>query len=591
MTNQEALSEPAVEDQANPASKKAKTEDPLAPISATIISQRDKLAAEYTSNTPYPHVILPHLFDTVFLDQVVEEIKQNSSMTFKESDLFKFYQSIDLANLKSSGPVLQLRDLLYSSEWRHFMEDVAGLPRDTLADRVDCACNCHTTGCHLLCHDDVITTRCLSYILYLTEEDWTDDEGGALELYPSKEGESRKIPDPIPSKVHRPLRNHMAMFKVEPGVSFHAVQEVFGSRPRLSLQGWYHYKDPSQMDHQHMPTLQMLKQVKGEEDDDSTGDGPYESLAESTDGTTSTDSSLTRADLDYLAKYLDATYIQPSEIKQINDAFQDESAVQLQNFFRSDVIPSQEELKAEDAALKNPSYSRGVTEEWKLVGPPHMQRYLECIAGSDSKDALGSKLAHLRSEVLQSPQFGRWLAAVTNLTPPTAFRGKTRRFRPGLDYTVAHHGLLLGQNEPPVLDATMCFVVNSPVRDTATSAVDGNNNHVESPIEDEEDESWESGNVGGFECYIEADEEEGVDEEYNPADEDGTELLSVSANNNTLSLVLRDTGTMRFVKYVSSRAPSSRWDIAMEYQIPEGDDAKDSDEGGNEEEEQSTTGF
>ena len=47
---------------------------------------------------------------------------------------------------------------------------------------------------------------------------------------------------------------------------------------------------------------------------------------------------------------------------------------------------------------------------------------------------------------------------------------------------------------------------------------------------------------------------------------------TVSASNNTLSLVYRDPGTMRFVKYVGSKAPSSRWDISMEYQVPQDDD-------------------
>ena len=41
------------------------------------------------------------------------------------------------------------------------------------------------TGCHLLCHDDVIGTRRVSYIVYLTDPDdpWVKEDGGALELY------------------------------------------------------------------------------------------------------------------------------------------------------------------------------------------------------------------------------------------------------------------------------------------------------------------------------------------------------------------------------------------------------------------------
>lgn len=57
---------------------------------------------------------------------------------------------------------------------------------------------------------------------------------------------------------------------------------------------------------------------------------------------------------------------------------------------------------------------------------------------------------------------------------------------------------------------------------------------------------------------------ESDDEEEGDA---STSLLSVSACNNTLSLVMRDEGVMRFVKYVSAAAPGSRWDVAVEYEI------------------------
>lgn len=52
---------------------------------------------------------------------------------------------------------------------------------------MDCAANCHLKGCHLLCHDDVIGTRKISFIVYLTDPTyaWRDEDGGRLELYAS----------------------------------------------------------------------------------------------------------------------------------------------------------------------------------------------------------------------------------------------------------------------------------------------------------------------------------------------------------------------------------------------------------------------
>ena len=47
----------------------------------------------------------------------------------------------------------------------------------------------------------------------------------------------RYVPTPLPVKTILPEFNSMAYFVVEPGKSFHSVQEVFCDRPRLSIQG------------------------------------------------------------------------------------------------------------------------------------------------------------------------------------------------------------------------------------------------------------------------------------------------------------------------------------------------------------------
>lgn len=59
--------------------------------------------------------------------------------------------------------------------------------------------------------------------------------------------------------------------------------------------------------------------------------------------------------------------------------------------------------------------------------------------------------------------------------------GEVRRMRPGLDYTVAHYGILTAD---PRLDCVLCF------------------------CDDRDGTAWEAGEVGGFEAYLLADEEE-----------------------------------------------------------------------------------
>ena len=178
-------------------------------------------------------------------------------------------------------------------------------------------------------------------------------------------------------------------------------------------------------------------------------------------------------------------------------------------------------------------YHVGINDRWKAVGPAQKQRF--------------------------------W---ISGLGFPLGQRGKIRRFRPGHDYTVAHYGVLTTN---AVLDATLCFCAG----DGKQCAFDEETNEL---IGSDDDAMWESVDIGGFESYIAADEigeDQGPDAEYD--DEDDTKLLSVSAGNNTLSLVYRDPGTMRFVKYVSAAAPSSRWDIALEYDVQPDDTDDESD--------------
>jgi Rps23 Pro-64 3,4-dihydroxylase Tpa1-like proline 4-hydroxylase len=557
------------EEDLNPSAKRCKTQVPLRDVvSSNILDDRQAFTEQYNLAQPYSHCILPNVFKDSFFNELVQEIKQNSKVNFKESDLFKFYQSIDLANLKDHDSeegseeskslfrVLQLRQVLYSDEWRQFIESIAGLPPGTLSQQVDCACNCHISGCHLLCHDDVIGTRKISYILYLTDENWTVDEGGALELYAADQD---RLPTTVPAKCLLPTRNSMAFFAVEPGVSFHAVQEVFGERPRLSLQGWYHAKEPPANIQE--ATLQRLKNATAV-----SSASEYESLDLSMD-----EPELSVSDREFLSQYIDAIYLQPNALAEMQASFEKDSSIQLRSFLNESTIQKIDLKESRLGVMDAGYYEQGVCDKWKMTGPTHMHRFLEYNRVDDkdaSDNSIGDVLFDIRRDLLQSQSFARFLAIITSLRP-TGYKGQIRRFRPGLDYTVAHAGLL---TESAVLDATLCFVAGSGKQQVIDEdELEGNDGDSQKPF-DEADVAWQSGDVGGFECYIEADDDGNDDEasgqaadEYNQ--DDDTELLSVSAGFNTLSIVFRDPGTLRFVKYLSAQAPSSRWDVAMEYQV------------------------
>lgn len=181
----------------------------------------------------------------------------DKGVTVIDSSLFcKVNQTGDLASLSYLTAkqlallpnLLKLRDALYSPEFTSLLRSVTGCGPLSVSKR-DMSVNSYTKGCHLLNHDDVIGSRRVSYILYMplphssgTLGEWKSEWGGSLELYPTDENEQ---PMSVPSKSVPPSWNQFIFFEVQPGKSFHSVEEVTvggddDERARLSISGWFH---------------------------------------------------------------------------------------------------------------------------------------------------------------------------------------------------------------------------------------------------------------------------------------------------------------------------------------------------------------
>eukprot|EP01064_Diplonema_japonicum_P036150 TRINITY_DN8038_c3_g1_i1.p1 TRINITY_DN8038_c3_g1~~TRINITY_DN8038_c3_g1_i1.p1 ORF type:complete len:543 (+),score=191.14 TRINITY_DN8038_c3_g1_i1:47-1675(+) len=495
-------------------------------------------AGEHEKGKPYAHTAVQNLLCGDSLRKIVKEAKDNLNTNFKETDLFKMYQTLDLANfvecedeelmeMRAKVPtIVKLRDALYSKEFREFVREVCGTSME-LTERVDMAMQAYSKGGHLLCHDDVIGTRAVSFIIYLTDPDeaWTPEMGGSLELYDTKDG----LPENLPTSRVLPTSNTMVVFRVTPGVTFHSVAETLqDDTPRLSLQGWFHSAKPPP-NAEETSSLAMLKDLKKEP----TVFGPLkEPIPEG--GL----DSLTKKDIAFLEKYVNEEYMKPESWEKIRKKFAEDGSVQLMSFLKKELAV---EVLGECMALDEKDgvgsdkfmkeYDAGVKEGVVLVGSPVTQRYLKYEGGK-------TKIEEVRNNVMKSAAFTRLVAVLTGLRPLGEV-GEVRRFRAGADYTVAYHKLL----EPDTrLDATLCFV----------APCDG----------------WVTGDIGGFECYIAADTSDLVAAEtYGNEEDSGNDLLSINATNNTLSLVARDEQMMRFVKYISASAPGSRWDVVSTYEI------------------------
>ncbi|KXS97817.1 hypothetical protein AC578_10532 [Pseudocercospora eumusae] len=564
-------------------------------------------ADAYAKSKPYLHTVVSDLINDDLLRSVRNEIQENIHFTPKETDIYKIHQSGDLANLdglpasalEKLPSLLKLRDALYGEDFRKWVSSVSG-SGPLSGKKTDMAVNVYVPGCHLLCHDDVIGTRRVSYILYLTNPDkpWKAGWGGALRLYPTDEvrgedGKAYKLPRSDWSKVIPPAWNQLSFFTVQPGESFHDVEEVYkrsagededdGGRVRMAISGWFHI--PQEGEDGFEPGLEeklaersSLQQLQGKADefDKPQHQWSFPDEASNAKERDEEEVELTEDELQFLITYMTPNYLTPDTVEELNEIFTDESILQLTNFLSEKF----------SKALKESLDSTGADElAWSTSRPPHKHRYqyLQVQEPTESSDNL-PPLRKVLDILLPSLAFRKWLALVTGLTLQRS-AVLARRFRKSLDYQLAQGY----EGENPQLEYTLCL---TPTKgwgaDEDAEAENVENGQAKQTEAEEED------NVGGYELYMageDPDDDEGSDDcvtipanvqsqtgagqrrsakkrKADPAvyqaagdDEDDGILFSNPANWNTLSLVLRDKGTLKFVKYVSQSAPGDRIDI------------------------------
>lgn len=598
-----------------------------------------RLNGEYATSEPYKYCRVEKLFQDDLLVGVKDEILSELSFTEKETDIYKVNQTGDLASLNYLTPeqiallpnLLKLRDALYSPRFRAFLQAVTGCG-PLSGTKQDMSVNTYTKGCHLLNHDDVIGTRRVSYILYLPlphYQGWQPEWGGALELYPTRDGPDG-VPEPecIPSKCIPPSWNQFIFFEVQPGRSFHSVEEVVvgqgeDGRQRLSISGWFHAAQPGEEGYDPNEKYGEYKSSREQLTSTSTTFHPYPSPA----APPLPSDPLSEEHISFLSEFLNPVYLQPRTLATLASRFVDESSLELHHFLNTQLAEKLSTgLAANDARdglgpgreKRIPPHAAGTRHDpatpdapWELRGPPHKWRYCTLAAPTAGRreavhprHAAGADaiVRSLQDELFPSAAFRAWLAKVSSVLP-LSWAAAARRFRPGLDYTLA-----TSDEREARLDVVLGLTPEVPVE--AAEEQDGGARRGRKKGKKTLVNGWQSGEWGGWECYMAPHEEEDdpavyrsgsrkkseqpkenghgadsagsspaskkngangkeavdVDEDDDEDDDDGT-LLTVQPGFNRLLLVLRDEKVMRFVKYVSAAAEGSRWDVCGEYEI------------------------
>jgi len=164
-----------------------------------------------------------------FLENLKKEVTKCEFM-FQCSDLYRFEKTDDFVNM--SGNYIPILYNSFQSTLTSWMECNTNIK---LYKQISMSCACYRDTDHLLCHDDNMGDRRIAYILYLSE-DWTEQDGGTLDLFDTNYGAPDKI---VKSLI--PEYNSLVFFEVDRNNSYHQVSEVTADdKCRLSINGWFY---------------------------------------------------------------------------------------------------------------------------------------------------------------------------------------------------------------------------------------------------------------------------------------------------------------------------------------------------------------
>lgn len=295
-------------------------------------------------NKPFKICIISELLSkSSFTQQLVDEMTQ-MEWHRKQMDLYEFHQTTDLANLPPNAkPALKCFYNMLQNDLLPWMKEITGLP----LTRISASCSMYNYGDYLLVHDDLLSDRQIAFVYYLSPwcKEWTEEMGGALELFESNPftGQPKY---PIVQKF--PPRNNQFVFFRVCKESFHQVGEVTNLvYPRLSINGWFHGPS-SNIDEQENSINSIMSESESIEESDSEWE---------------TSNILPTDELD-LNEWINPCYLRKRVKQGIQQHIEDKSEASLEMF----LIPDFFDLLV--------SEFRDNTElNWVLEGPANQRKY------------------------------------------------------------------------------------------------------------------------------------------------------------------------------------------------------------------------
>lgn len=223
--------------------------------------------------------------------------------------------------------------------------------------------------------------------------------------------------------------------------------------------------------------------------------------------------------ISFLSEFLNPVYLQPRTMRSLASRFAEESSLELHSFLSAPLAEKLSAgLAANDArdglgpqrATRIPAHTAGThlaaapagdAIPWAPRGPPHKWRYCtlapqpaggrrEAVLPRSAQSSPDGIVRGLQDELFPSAAFRAWLTTVAGVLP-LSWAAEARRFRPGLDYTLA-----TSEESEARLDVVLGLTPEVPIE-----------------VEEDEDEGrkrkrkaekiqvngWQSGEWGGWE--------------------------------------------------------------------------------------------
>lgn len=194
---------------------------------------------------------------------------------------------------------------------------------------------------------------------------------------------------------------------------------------------------------------------------------------------------LTESQIAGLEPFLNPVYLKPNTLRALVTKFSAESSIELHDFLRNDLATSLRSglVSMDDVDGLGTSRSKRIPPHgagadslgWVVKGPPHKHRYSSLTHPVPGEKECTTILRTLGSSLFPSAGFRAWLRHVTTLIP-LSYAVESRRFRPGLDYTLAK-----SEESEPRLDVVLGLTPPALQNTTGNSL------------------QWEDGSYGGWE--------------------------------------------------------------------------------------------